>query len=167
MWWMLIISGVNEDKFTGEISSYAFTPDLDGGWPIPLEGVTVNGKAVNISSVGAKPFNGSGQTTQIKAYPSTSSARIYAPREVVERIYANIPGAKLVRPENNPHNDTWEFPCESTTSIDVRFTIGGREYAIQPRDMVTGFVTDNMRGGVYNNGPTPANGSCVGAFAAL
>jgi hypothetical protein len=173
----VMIAGVNEDKYTGEIASYPFTPDLAGGWPIPLEGITVNGKAIDLSSSSRASANSSGGANSGSATPSsnssqprgrisTGSSSISGPAALVQEIYAAIPGAKLVGRENNPRDARYEFPCENTLGIDVRLTIGGREYAMNPRDMVIGTVDDSIRGGGWYNYPTPTNGSCVGAFHA-
>lgn len=147
---------------------YPFQPTQRGGWPVPLQGLTVNGKAVPISAndTGAfrfTPPNNTQSTEAVEARINLKGTVIYAPEEVVKAVYANIPGAVLSPPQNNPDNVTWEFPC-NTTGIDVRFNIGGHEYAIQSRDMVVGMISDSMYGDGWSNGATPDTGRCVGAF---
>lgn len=121
---------------------------------MPLQGITVNGQSINITSAG----NAS------RAQINTGSSAIRAPKEVVERIYAAIPGAKLKPYEGNPRNSSWVFPCESTPNISVSLNIGGDEYAISSVDMVIGMDYGNVYGDGWNVGSTPANGSCVGLF---
>lgn len=121
---------------------------------MPLQGITVNGQSINITSAGNASC----------AKISTRSNEIRAPKEVVERIYAAIPGAKLKPYQGNPHNLSWVFPCESTPNISVSLNIGGDEYTISPVDMVMGLDLGNVHGDGWTRGSTPANGSCVGLF---
>lgn len=145
-------SGINQDKYTGEVRTYPFTPG--GGWSVPLKGITVNGQSINMTTA-----NSSGPIGLL-----TMQSQVIAPREVVERIYAAIPGAKLKAQQSNPHNQSWVFPCESTPNISVSLNIGGDEYQIAAVDMVVGMQADNIYGDGMDIGPTPANGSCVGLF---
>jgi hypothetical protein len=151
---------VNESKYTGELASYPFTPDKSGAWTVPLEAITINGNAVNLTSANST-HNAS---SPIRARISTSITFLSVPPDVLPNIYTHIPGAELVPPKNNPHNQHWQFPCESSPNIDVRLTIGGKEYALNPADVVAGSLRDNMNDGIFDGGPTPASGPCLGVF---
>jgi hypothetical protein len=156
----LMLSGVNEKKFTGEIATHPFTPDDSGGWLFPLEGISVNGNVVDLSS-------NASNSSRPRAIVSTSGNTIYGPEDAIKQIYAHIPGAQLVPYQSNPLNASYQFPCENTLGIDIRFTIGGREYAMRAVDMVLGTVDGSTYGDGHRPGPTPRNGSCVGAFRAI
>lgn len=145
-----------------------FQPGARGGWPVPLEGLTVNGTAIPISAnqTGVTKFTPPNSTQgggAVEALVVTADAAIYAPPEVVKAVYAAIPGAAPVPATNNPRNTTWQFPCNST-GMDVRLKIGGHEYAIQARDMVVGLLGDNLADGVSSSGATPDSGMCLGAI---
>lgn len=148
----------------------AFQPGARGGWSVPLESLTVNGKDVPITTGNAAKFTppttaqtGSGSSGAVEALVITADSIIYAPNDVVKAVYANIPGAEPVPSQNNPQNSSYQFPC-NTTGIDVRLKIGGKEYAIQARDMVVGLAQENLSGGLVANGPTPNTGMCLGAI---
>lgn len=164
-------SGVNQDKYTGEIHMYAFQTGARGGWPIPLEAITVNGKEIRMSvnhTAVAKYTPSTAPTTAspaaVEALLSTAAQLIYGPEEVISAIYANIPGAGIVPRENNMYNATWQFPC-NTTGISVNLTIGGHSYKMDARDMIAGWIWPGDRGGAIRIGQTPNTGMCAGAFA--
>lgn len=119
-----------------------------------MQSIKVNGQSIPVSNGG----NGT------RANISTSSTEITAPRAVVERIYALIPGSKLRAEEANPSNATWVFPCENVPNISVSLTIGGDEYTIAAVDMVLAPDTGNFHGDGYSIEATPKNGSCIGLF---
>lgn len=166
---------MNQAKYTGEINMYSFQPGPEGGWAVPLQGITVNGKTVPISAnhTGAAKFtpsnntqsasNSSSNAEAVEALVATGSTAIYAPKEVAEAVYANIEGAGQVPDQSSPEgSNIWQFPC-NRTFIDVRLTIGGHEYAIQSTDMILGTLSNNT-GGMWSNAPTPNSGMCAGAI---
>ena len=117
----------------------------------------MNGQNIDISS-GGNAGNGT------RANVSTTVAAITAPRDVVERIYALIPGAKLKPVQGNPSNTSWVFPCENVPNISISLNIGGDEYAIAAVDMVIGTDDGHSYGDGWRIESTPKNGSCVGLF---
>lgn len=126
---------------------HAFQIGTTVGWPVPLEGITVNGNRVAVSAnhTGAVQYPYPNNSTQnstgssgeaVSAFISTRGSNVVAPPEAVAAIYANIPGAEELPSGSESYSSAWIVPCNST--IDMRFTIGGHEYPIQTSDVVFG-----------------------------
>lgn len=135
----------------------SYPVDAAYGWTVPLQGVTVNGQSIDLG-VGK---NGT------RANVSTTSTLISGPREVVERIYALIPGAMLKPELGNPSNLSWVFPCENVPNISISLNIGGDEYSIAAVDTVVGVDHNNTHGDGWTIQSTPKTGSCVGLFRSM
>lgn len=149
-------SGVNRAKFTGDITYHPFTPGASGAWVVPLEGISVNGNAVDIradsnnvtsatngTATGAATPSGSAATPSGSAATSAGSTGINAtvqvgipiltvfPQQVIKRILNNIPNAVQVGTGSQP-----VVPCDAAANLDIRLTIGGKEYPINAYDVI-------------------------------
>jgi hypothetical protein len=139
--------------------------------------LSINGNAVNISVATNSSSGASNATNQSTSSPSpvqtearglissSHGGQIYVPMNLLSRVYEHFPGAEPVRAKNNPGNNLWQFPCNSSANIDIRINIGGDEYAIDSRDVAGGEQDDHMSGGILGIiAPTPASGMCLAPF---
>lgn len=157
-------SGVNPAKFTGDIAYNDIKNASADGWTVTLNSMNVNGKSVDLKSELASAVNTVADAQDgVKLLVSTRVHAIVVPTDVAPRIYANIPSAEPMPEPDLANGWMWQIPC-NTTGADIRLTIGGIEYAMNPRDLIIGVVGDNSLGGAYGPSPTPATGMCMGAF---
>lgn len=166
----LILSGVNSEKFTGEINYHPFVPEASGGaWTVPLESISINGKilkfgvpaadatsATNATAPATKTSalastapssngtNAGGQNSAIVAGIRLSHFRqgVYIPRHMVDAFYADIPGLTITNVTAMPLY--WMVPCDGIKDLDVRLTIGGKEYAMDSRDLLQQKAPDSL-----------------------
>ncbi|KAF7301321.1 Acid protease [Mycena indigotica] len=83
-------------------------------WIIPLEGVSVDGQSVAVNSTEALMDNG----TTLLVVPTADAVA----------LHSQIPGAK------QQGSGQFSIPCDTTTNVSLRF--GGRDFAIDPKDLV-------------------------------
>lgn len=91
---------------------------MEAHWTIPLDSVSVNGKKVGRSNVGA--------------VIDTGTTIVLGPKEDVDDLFAEVPGSNAIR----YNNDLWVYtvPCDIKTPIALTF--GGTAYTIRPQDIV-------------------------------
>ncbi|GJE88752.1 A1 family peptidase [Phanerochaete sordida] len=94
-------------------------------WTIPLGGISVNGTAVN-----PEPTYSNLTSTSI-ALLDVGTPGIYGPFQDVSRIYAAIPGSRLVDAAGQ-----WVIPCDANHTIAFKF--GGQTFVMQPTDYLIG-----------------------------
>jgi Eukaryotic aspartyl protease. len=109
---------VDTTKFVGNIT-YTNTTGDSAFWQIPLDGASVDGKALNLTGRSAIIDSG---TSFILIPPSDASA-----------LHALIPGS-------SPSGENFYIPCSSNNT--VAFTFSGVTYSISPKDYV-GSTTDS------------------------
>lgn len=148
--------------------------DDRGGWAIHLEGITINNKTIDLSfATNDKNNNKSwpimnnpivnGRAERPRQQPSPLIAGIGLGvkgigvlGDILPRIYENIPGAQpLVGSSVDfPYTPGFTVPC-NYTAADIRLTIGGKEYPIDPDDMFKGLGRGDRKDG---------GGMCDGVF---
>lgn len=94
-------------------------------WAIPLGGISVNGTA--ISPVPTY----SNLTSTSLALLDVGTPGIYGPFQDVSRIYASIPGSRLVDASGQ-----WVIPCDANDTIAFKFS--GKTFVMQPTDYIIG-----------------------------
>ncbi|KAF9582388.1 hypothetical protein BGW38_000272 [Lunasporangiospora selenospora] len=98
----ITFGGVNPQRFEGEVTYINSIPG-DHSWTIPVAGMTVGGKSVNINSV--------------TATIDTGTTVIAIPRKDAELINGLIPGAQALSGETG----IWQVPCTGNTSVTLTF----------------------------------------------
>lgn len=127
--------GVNSDKYTGSltvIDNYS----TQGFWEAKFSQVSFGGKAISLT----------GSYTR-SAILDTGTTLIVAPQADADAFHAAIPGSK------SDGSGGYTIPC--TTSKQVAFTIGGKTWKMDPRDMLFLPVDSNN-----------LTGECVSAVSA-
>lgn len=127
--------GVNSDKYTGDLTVIDNFSTL-GFWEAKFSQVSFGGKAIKLT----------GSYTR-SAILDTGTTLIVAPPADADALHAAIPGAK------SDGAGGYTIPC--TTSKQVAFTIGGKTWKIDPRDMLFLPVDSN-----------DLTGECVSAISA-
>jgi hypothetical protein len=127
--------GVNSDKYTGDltvIDNYS----TQGFWEAKFSQVSFGGKAIKLTGTYAR-----------SAILDTGTTLIVAPQADADALHAAIPGSK------SDGSGGYTIPC--TTSKQVAFTIGGKTWKMDPRDML--FLPVDS---------TDLTGDCVSAVSA-
>ncbi|CAG8495295.1 4812_t:CDS:1 [Dentiscutata erythropus] len=110
----LTLGGVDESKFTGEITYSPVIPGT-GFWSIPLIDALVNGEpTLNL----ARP-----------AIIDTGTTLLMIPPDDAAAIHKQIPGS-----EYDSQDSIYIIPCNTTAVVSLNF--GGVEYNIPPRDLI-------------------------------
>lgn len=120
--------GVNEDKFTGDIS-YTSTNKDNGDWAIEIEDMSYDGQKAGVGGV--------------SAYIDTGTTFIFGPKELVKSLHSVIPGAE------SADGVSYKVPCDSEGPL--AFTFSGVDYAVSPKDWISpqnsaGKCTSNIYG---------------------
>ncbi|KAJ6619714.1 aspartic peptidase domain-containing protein [Mycena sp. CBHHK59/15] len=102
-------------------------------WATPLSVFMVNGKQFSPLPTYA---NNTGNASLALFDIGTSG--IYGPYQDVERLFAQIDGARLVDDDGQ-----WAIPCDTTASIS--FTFGQQNYTLQPTDYLIGPASGNPK----------------------
>ncbi|KAJ2928437.1 hypothetical protein H1R20_g8657, partial [Candolleomyces eurysporus] len=95
-------------------------------WTTLLEGITVGGTPLNLSSVVPGVPDG-----RLVALLDTGVATAVIPRSVQNDLYSHIPGAVTWTAEGQ--DQSWLIPCNTTTIVE--FTFGGQPMPIHPLDL--------------------------------
>jgi cathepsin D len=127
------LGGSNSSLYTGDIN-YSNVVD-ETYWLITLGGLTINGESVSLESTS-------------KTAVDTGTTLIGAPTNVVEAIYAQIPGSSVLADGSG----YYQFPCSSTVNATMHF--GDQEYLLDTSQFIAGRV--DTRGQ-----------SCLGAFFSI
>ncbi|KAJ7903534.1 aspartic peptidase A1 [Mycena olivaceomarginata] len=101
-------------------------------WVTPLSAFSVNGK--NISPI---PTYANVASNSSLALFDIGTPGIYGPYQDVERLFAQIAGARLV------DDGLWAIPCE--TVVPVTFTFGQQTYTLEPTDYLIGPASGNPK----------------------
>ncbi|KZT72029.1 acid protease [Daedalea quercina L-15889] len=126
------LGAVNTSLFTGEID-YQDVPEV-GYWLQEISGLTVQGTSISIES-------GSSSYAAI----DTGTTLVAGPPDVIEEIYAAIPGSAT------DSSGYYTFPCSTEVSVKLRFGNSSRTWAISPSDFA--YSTTDSTGK-----------TCIGAF---
>ncbi|KAJ7039581.1 acid protease [Mycena alexandri] len=105
--------GLDNTKF--DPSTLVTVNCTDNGFYIPvLDGITVNGASLTLLGT--------------HAIMDTGTSLLVAPKQDAAAIHAKIPGAKL------QNSGQYSVPCNTAASVALKF--GGKEFAINPKDLV-------------------------------
>lgn len=108
--------GVNGELFEGNLTEVDNVSD-QGFWEANLDAVSFGGKSISLSG-----------STQRTAILDTGTTLIVAPQKDADAVHAAIEGSK------SDGQGGYTIPC--TTSGQVALSFGGKEWAMDPRDMV-------------------------------
>nr|KIR86303.1 endopeptidase [Cryptococcus tetragattii IND107] len=140
-----IFGGVDSTKFEGDLNYIPIGQGDRNFWKLPLEGMTIGGKPVDVSK-GLLTSN----------IPScaidTGTTLIGVPTDMAAAIYAQIPGSSKVPTLVMGQEGYYQYPCD--TVVDVKLKFGGVEYGISNMDMNFGTFTDDGK-------------ICIGSFFAI
>ncbi|GAA5997214.1 pepsin-like aspartic protease [Rhodotorula paludigena] len=122
----LTIGGVDTSAYSGEINwvNVVGTPSY---WNIPLEGVSVGGRALSL--------------TDDAVVIDTGTTLIGMPESAAQTVYDQVPNSTPYTLSGE--DGYWAFPCEQT--INVTMTFGGVEYPIDPEQFNAGSVDSRGR----------------------
>ncbi|KAG0149952.1 hypothetical protein CROQUDRAFT_88501 [Cronartium quercuum f. sp. fusiforme G11] len=121
----MTVGGTNRRLYDGEIN-YVPLSKNQTYWLVPLNALTVGGKAVDIG--------------QPDVAIDTGTSLIGAPSEALQTIFSHLPGSQLM--ESGKFKGYWTVPCKTKVHIAVQF--GEMSYSIDPSDFNLG-KTSNGR----------------------
>ncbi|EFP81786.2 hypothetical protein PGT21_014031 [Puccinia graminis f. sp. tritici] len=122
----MTIGGTNKRHYEGGID-YVPLAKNQSYWLIPLESITVGGKAVEIG------------TPNIAI--DTGTSLIGGPDEDLRTIFSVVPGAALM--QDGSFKGYWTIPCNNPLTISVQF--GSISYPINPLDTNLGKINQKNR----------------------
>ena len=112
----LTLGGINEKKYTGEISYTNVPQKTTTDWAIPLDDLGAGDKTLGIKGR--------------LGYIDTGTSFIFGPPEDAKALHGLIQGA------SSSDGVNWKVPCDTTQSIT--FTFSGKSYNVQPADWISG-----------------------------
>ncbi|KAH7887102.1 aspartic peptidase domain-containing protein [Phlebopus sp. FC_14] len=122
-------------------------PSAGSRWTIAMNGMTVNGKSINLKSNDSSAQSG----TAVALIDSGTSFALIPPQGA-DAIYSSIEGAVHIQKKDE---DDWYVPCLGQTNLS--FTFGQETFPINPMDL-TSPTTISDRGKQYT--------VCVSTFQA-
>ncbi|KAG8906380.1 hypothetical protein FRC01_008037, partial [Tulasnella sp. 417] len=124
------IGAVDPSLFTGEIDYIDIPNGWNTWWLSPLTGITIGGSVLQIG-------------TQLAAI-DTGTTLIGGPTNVVEAIYAQIPGVERGTGDSAGY---YFYPCE--TQINISFTFGNKSWPMNPADFPYDRQGDMCLGAIF------------------
>ncbi|MCO5585040.1 hypothetical protein L7F22_038972 [Adiantum nelumboides] len=118
--------GVDSAKYTGKLVEIP-NVSQQGFYEIPIQGVSVNGKAID------------GLSTGRTSILDTGTSLMVAPQKDAEAVHALIPGAK------SDGQGGFTVPC--TTNSTLSFKFGGQDWPLLARDLIFVPVDNNKPNG--------------------
>ncbi|KAF8963536.1 aspartic peptidase domain-containing protein [Flammula alnicola] len=121
--------GEYEDKYAAVANKTKLTQYPYGGdrWTTLLEGIYVDGTAINVqSTIPSVPAG------QAQAMLDTGDPSSIFPTAILDAIYSRVPRAALY---SDATGRVWVIPCNTTTHVELVF--GSERYAIHPLDLST------------------------------
>ncbi|KAI0077994.1 acid protease [Panus rudis PR-1116 ss-1] len=135
------------DNLTAVTSEPKLPIHTSGAWITGADAIIVNGQHLNIqSTISDTSIIPAGQ---MAALLDTGTSLTYVPREFVDTMFKNLPGATY-----NEEVGGYNIPCDTKMNVSISFS--GKEYPIHPIDMVTPLNVDRAN----------KSASCVGSFLA-
>ncbi|ODO11202.1 hypothetical protein I350_01806 [Cryptococcus amylolentus CBS 6273] len=123
----ITFGGVDSSKYSGDLNYISIDDSAKDYWRIAVDGLSVNGDDISISSP--------------QAAIDTGTTLIGAPSSTISSIYAQIPNSEPLDSSVVGSAGYYQFPCNTTVS--VKFTFGGQEYEMDGEDMNLGSFTDD------------------------
>jgi len=127
------LGGSNTSLYQGDVN-WSEVVD-ESYWLITLGGITIDSNNISLSGTS-------------KVAVDTGTTLIGAPTEVVEAIYAQIPGSSAM----SSGNGYYQFPC--STSVNATLHFGDQEYLLSGDDFIAGTVDSSGQ-------------TCMGAFFSI
>nr|ODO03912.1 endopeptidase [Cryptococcus depauperatus CBS 7855] len=128
----IIFGGLDTSKYDGGLNYVSIADSDRDYWRIPLEGMSVQGNRIDVSS----SFGGNPQCAI-----DTGTTLIGVPFATAESIYSQIPGAEALPSSILGASGYYQYPCD--TNVTVKLQFGGQQYTISKADMNLGsFTTD-------------------------
>ena len=147
-----VYSGIDSSKLTGDINYISIATSNEDYWRIPLQGMTVQGNAVQIVSATASQagdfVTDLAVQTNAECAIDTGTTLIGAPQADIQAIYAQIPQA-VPMDASSEFSGYYQYPCD--TSVNVSLQYGGLSYSMSNADFNLGSFTKD-------------NTMCTGAF---
>lgn len=129
---------LNSTSYTGSINYMNISSANEDYWRIPVNGMTVGGNSVSISS-----SSGSAPSAAI----DTGTTLVAVPSSTASALYAQISGSRPLNLQG--YEGYYEYPC--STDVSVALIFNGVSYSISNGD--------------FNLGPfTSSSQYCTGAF---
>ncbi|WP_172575393.1 pepsin-like aspartic protease [endosymbiont GvMRE of Glomus versiforme] len=126
----LTLGGVDKEKFSGDIVNNKVIGE-SGFWVINLEGLSVDGKKIELDEVGNETkLEGKNELKkQRKSIIDTGTSLLKILYEDAEKIHANI-GGFLV----DFQGGGFAIPCNTTSVVSLQFN--NIHYSIDPKDLI-------------------------------
>ena len=137
------MGGLDSSKYTGDMNYITIDSDDQDYWRIPLQGLTVQGTSVTTVS-SPSTLNGAVADSQDTSSSTagcaidTGTTLIGVPSTAASAIYAQISGAEAMSASSG-YEGYYQYPC--STSVNVTFQFGGKNYAMSNADMNLGSFT--------------------------
>lgn len=151
----ITLGGTDTSKYTGSINWVSFPATAKDYWRIPLDGISINGQNIDVSSSSGGIFSSSSATNW--ALIDSGTSLIMGPYSNVDNIYAAIRGSEQVQ------QGVYVFPCDTLPSIQVDITFGGVAYRLYEYDMIATVIPASE----LSTSRLPYNYYCVGAFQGM
>ncbi|KAH7885826.1 aspartic peptidase domain-containing protein [Phlebopus sp. FC_14] len=127
---VLTMGYTNSSLYTGSIE-YIDIPGEPSYWYLPLDTLTVQGSSISLSGSDLAAID-------------TGTTNIAGPADIVQSIYAQIPGSS---PATGDWSGYYQFPC--STSVEVSFSFGGSTWSMSTTDFAYAPISSS---------------ECIGAF---
>ncbi|CAI4217293.1 unnamed protein product [Parascedosporium putredinis] len=137
----LTLGGINQKKYTGDISYTNIPKDVSSDWAIPLDDISVGTEGVGIRDR--------------LGYIDTGTSFVFGPPKDVESVHGLIKGA------TSSDGITWKVPCDTKQAISMTFS--GKRYDVQAVDWVGSSSGDGMCGSNIYGHEVVSNGWLLGA----
>lgn len=137
----LTLGGINQKKYTGDISYTNIPKDVSSDWAIPLDDISVGTEGVGIRDR--------------LGYIDTGTSFVFGPPKDVKSVHGLIKGA------TSSDGITWKVPCDTKQAISMTFS--GKRYDVQAVDWVGSSSGDGMCGSNIYGHEVVSNGWLLGA----
>jgi len=111
----LTLGGINDAKYSGEITYTNVAADRDGDWAIPIDSIKMDGKDAKL------------EKSRV-AYIDTGTTYIFGPTADVKSVHDLVKGAK------STDGVSWTIPCDTT--LELSFTFSGKTWTVLPQDWI-------------------------------
>lgn len=123
---------INSTAYTGSINYMNISSSDEDYWRIPVNGMTVGGSSVSITSnSGGAPSAAIDTGTTLVAVPSSTASA----------LYAQISGSRPLNLQG--YEGYYEYPC--STNVSVALIFNGVSYSISNGDFNLGYFTSNTQ----------------------
>jgi hypothetical protein len=111
----LTLGGINNAKYSGEITYTNVDAARNGDWAIPVEAIRMDGKDAKLEA-------------SRLGYIDTGTTYIFGPASDVKSVHDLVKGSK------SPDGVSWTVPCDTT--MELSFTFSGKTWTVLPQDWI-------------------------------